>query len=227
MNKIKFLIATVFTIVSVILSYQFFDKPIAFWMYKQPLAHSQILIDIVYWIPIIAGGILMILVPVFFVLKMKGMLNKKGTCFFYCTLTNLITNWTISIIKLCLGRYPVLNFSPKNIPSFWYFIFPGLKHSEDFSLIDTGSYGFNFFTGKLSSSDFPSGHMGLLCVCAVFIWHFAPRYRFITLIYVAFETVGLMLVGMHFLSDIIAGAFIGITISLFMIKKSKLENVLD
>lgn len=79
------------------------------------------------------------------------------------------------------------------------------------SFIRDGVYGFNWFHGGNAYHAFPSGHMTAICAVVSVLWIFYPRFK---IIYVAVALAGLLvLVGLnfHFLSDAIAGAFVGVS----------------
>ncbi len=76
-------------------------------------------------------------------------------------------------------------------------------------LLDPSSYGFHWLGGQDGFQGFPSGHMLVFTPLFLALWHFYPCYR---LYYgLAWLTLGVALVitEYHFLSDVIAGAYIG------------------
>ena len=76
-------------------------------------------------------------------------------------------------------------------------------------LLDPSLYGFHWFAGKEGFQGFPSGHMLVFTLLFLALWHFYPRYR---LYYgVVWFCLGAALVATeyHFLSDVLAGAYIG------------------
>jgi len=77
------------------------------------------------------------------------------------------------------------------------------------SLIRDGVSGFNFFHGGAGFSSFPSGHMTLTCAAVAVFWISYPRYRPLYAIVIATVAIGLIGANYHFLSDIVAGVFLG------------------
>jgi hypothetical protein len=69
---------------------------------------------------------------------------------------------------------------------------------------------FHWFHGKGNYSSFPSGHMAVFTVLAAALWHFYPRYRVAYLGFLSALALFLLLTNYHFLSDIIAGAYLGL-----------------
>lgn len=79
------------------------------------------------------------------------------------------------------------------------------------SFIRDGAFGFNPFHGGAGFSAFPSGHTTAVCAVASVLWICYPRYRVLYAAVVIAVGVGLVGANFHFLSDIIAGAFLGIS----------------
>ena len=77
------------------------------------------------------------------------------------------------------------------------------------SLIRDGVSGFNFFHGGAGYSAFPSGHTTVTCAVVAVFWVSYPRYRPLYAALVAVVVIGLIGANYHFLSDVIAGGFIG------------------
>jgi membrane-associated phospholipid phosphatase len=79
------------------------------------------------------------------------------------------------------------------------------------SFIHDGAYGFHFMHGGLGYRSFPSGHMTATWALIAVLWVHYPQLKPLYLI--AGLTVGLTLVAtnFHFLSDVIAGAFVGVS----------------
>jgi len=77
------------------------------------------------------------------------------------------------------------------------------------SLIRDGAYGFNPFRTGQAFESFPSGHTTAVCAVMSVLWICYPRFRALYAIIVAAVAIGLIGADFHFLSDIIAGAFVG------------------
>ncbi|OEU69876.1 MAG: hypothetical protein BA863_06775 [Desulfovibrio sp. S3730MH75] len=76
---------------------------------------------------------------------------------------------------------------------------------------EDGSYGFTWFSEKYLHNSFPSGHtlriFSLTCAVAMLL----PKKRYIPLILAVLVGVSRVVVGKHYPSDVIFGAFIGMT----------------
>jgi membrane-associated phospholipid phosphatase len=81
------------------------------------------------------------------------------------------------------------------------------------SLIPDGVYGLYFFQDDLSFGSFPSGHMASVCALFVVLWICYPRFRGIYAACVVAVAGALIVGNYHFLSDVIAGVFVGASIA--------------
>ena len=80
------------------------------------------------------------------------------------------------------------------------------------SFIRDGVYGFNPFHGGPEYAAFPSGHTTAICAVISVLWICYPRYRVLYGICMAAVALGLVGADFHFLGDVIAGAFLGVSI---------------
>lgn len=83
--------------------------------------------------------------------------------------------------------------------------------------------GFHWFNYSAEYSSFPSGHMAVFTAFFAAVWLCYPRYRSISFGLLLALAMALIVTDYHFLSDVIAGAYLGlITTSL---TKACLERV--
>ncbi len=71
---------------------------------------------------------------------------------------------------------------------------------------------FNWFHGA-GIGCFPSGHMTVFTAFGVAVWYIYPRYRRITVLGLSLLGAALIATDYHFLSDVIAGAYIGMLVT--------------
>lgn len=114
---------------------------------------------------------------------------------FLCSISVLVAELTKSQLKYVFGRTWPETFVQSN-PSF----------------IRDGAYGFNFFHGGPGYASFPSGHTTAICALVSVLWITVPRGRPIYVLTVLAVVIGLIGADYHFLSDIIAGGFLGTSI---------------
>ena len=79
------------------------------------------------------------------------------------------------------------------------------------SLIRDGVYGFHPFHGGRAYESFPSGHTAVTFAVLSVLWICYPRFRLLFAAIGLGVTGGLVGANFHFLSDVIAGAFVGLS----------------
>jgi membrane-associated phospholipid phosphatase len=109
-----------------------------------------------------------------------------------CSISLIVGETTKSLLKLVFGRL-WLDTWVQNNPSF----------------LHDGAYGFNFFHGGAGYASFPSGHTAATCAVISVLWMLYPKLRPLCALAVMAVAVGLIGANYHFLSDVIAGGFIG------------------
>jgi membrane-associated phospholipid phosphatase len=102
-----------------------------------------------------------------------------------------------SILKFVFGR---------TWPEAWLFTRSG-AHNPSF--IADGVYGFFPFHGGSAYASFPSGHMTAACSVMSVAWLLLPRWRGLWATIILSCGAGLIAMDYHFLSDVIAGFFLG------------------
>jgi membrane-associated phospholipid phosphatase len=85
------------------------------------------------------------------------------------------------------------------------------------SFIRDNVYGFNFFTHGRSFESFPSGHAAVAASIMSVLWLLYPRLRIVWVLCLVTADMGLVLLNLHFLSDVIAGTFVGISSGIFTV----------
>ena len=78
-------------------------------------------------------------------------------------------------------------------------------------LVKPEIYGFHWFHGG-DFSAFPSGHMAVFATIAAAFWRFFPQYRTVCSLFIALLAAALVATNYHFLSDVIAGTYLGIIV---------------
>jgi membrane-associated phospholipid phosphatase len=70
-------------------------------------------------------------------------------------------------------------------------------------------YGFHWFQRRPGCEGFPSGHMLVIVTLLAALWRFAPKWRPWCILLALTLGVALVATDYHFLSDVIAGAYLG------------------
>jgi membrane-associated phospholipid phosphatase len=188
---IAWLAAFLMTAAFVSASIRWFDRPIAEFFYnigeRQRLPIEMA--DRIFSLPGIATG--------FFVICglraiMGRRLSKVEATSAICTIGALVTIVIKDQLKFVFGRT-------------WPY------------LLRDDVYGFNFFRSGRFYESFPSGHAAVAAVVLSVMWILFPNWRILYAVAIIAVNVGLVVLDLHFLSDVVAGSFVGISTALFTI----------
>jgi membrane-associated phospholipid phosphatase len=80
-------------------------------------------------------------------------------------------------------------------------------------LANKGEFGFHWLHGGADYCGFPSGHMAVFSVLIIALARFFPPLRFAGLTFLLLLAAALIVTGYHFLSDVVAGALLGLLIA--------------
>ncbi|HXW23317.1 MAG TPA: phosphatase PAP2 family protein [Xanthobacteraceae bacterium] len=185
------LIALAVTIAVVAACYAWLDRPIAFFAHDE-LRNAALFAELPKTSEWFAALALIIVA----VLGLRGLtgrpLSKPESVALLCALSLMAAAAVKSYLKFAFGR---------TWPETWI--------DNNASLMRDGVYGFNFFHGGRGYEAFPSGHTAAAFAVVTVLWMCYPRWRPLYSLIAAAVVVGLVGANFHFLSDIIAGAFIG------------------
>ena len=183
------------TIVAIVAVYIWLDRSIASLVHGYIVpAHRAAFASLTripeFFIPI---AVLMFLFVGFLVLTDRP-LSKPYSAAFVCSVSLLFAEAIKNELKFVFGR---------TWPETW------TNHNPSF--IGDGVYGFNVFHAGSAYQSFPSGHMSAACAAMTVLWLYYPRWRGLYGILAVAVGVGLVGANYHFLSDVIAGTFVGIS----------------
>jgi len=177
------------TVLLVVLSYEFLDERIALWVGRLLRSH-HLLSHYTSRIPNILLPTVLVLSGVMWVLYLRGV--RRGECddrsaFFLMTGTALPAAYIVKLaLKHVFGRVGT---------RVW------LENPTDHS--------FHWFQDGRGFDGFPSGHMAVFTTLAVACGLFFPKGRAACLAGIVALGVSLVATGHHFLSDVIAGGYLG------------------
>ena len=185
------------TVVAVIASYLELDRPVALWVhYHLRRPHRGVINQLAH----IPDPIVLFAIAVFLLLGLQTLLgrslSKHRAAAFVCSVSVIFTETIKDLLKFFFGRTWPETWTENN-PSF----------------INNGVYGFHFMHGGKAYQAFPSGHMAATCAVIAVLWIAYPRFRWLYTIIGILAGAGLVGMNYHFLSDIIAGAFVGVSTS--------------
>jgi membrane-associated phospholipid phosphatase len=181
------------TTVAVIVSYLWLDRPIA------QVAHDELqrfhLFEKLTHIP---DALTPLAVVAVLVLGLRGLTRQPLSRFQSVLLLSGASLAVVMILKVQLK----LAFG-RSWPETW------MRNNPSF--IRDGAYGFHPFHGGGAYASFPSGHAAMICTVMTVLWICYPRFRPVYGLCMAAVAVGLVGANFHFLSDVIAGGFLGIS----------------
>ncbi len=82
--------------------------------------------------------------------------------------------------------------------------------------LDHGLYGFLFPAGAADFRSFPSGHTACAFALAVTLGHYLRPARHVLFAVAGLIALSRMVLGIHYLSDVVAGAYLGVMIPIFI-----------
>ena len=189
------------TAAMVAVSFQWLDRLIALLVHSEQ-RHTYN--GVWEWLTHIPNPLIPLALIGFVVLGLRALISRSlsnaQAAAFVCSLSVIFAETTKDQLKFLFGR---------TWPETWM--------GNNPSFIRDGVYGFNFMHRGNAYQSFPSGHMATASAVLSVLWIWYPRLRW-------FWTVGGLAVGAglvganyHFLSDVIAGAFLGISIGWLVI----------
>jgi len=85
-----------------------------------------------------------------------------------------------------------------------------------YKLLSDSLYGFTFFSFEGAATSFPSGHANLITALALSLSLVFPRLKYIFIVIALLVMMSRVVVGVHFLSDVLFGAYVAVLITLFV-----------
>lgn len=175
------------------ISYLWFDRPISLLVHVR-LSHRDVFAQLTHspdpFIPLALVTFIGLGLWCFF----GRPLSHIHVAALLCSISLIMAEATKNQLKFIFGR---------TWPDTW------IQNNPSF--IRDGAYGFNLFHGGAGYASFPSGHSAVICAVISVLWVFYPKLRAIYLFVFLAVAVGLIGANYHFVSDIIAGAFVGIS----------------
>lgn len=190
----KWALCFVLSALAIVISYLWLDKPIAFFAHEM-LRQFDVFSQLTRF-PELSPPLAAIALLALGLRALTGRpLSKPYAVLLVCSISFIVSAAAKNQLKFVFGR---------TWPETWI--------NNNPSLIRDGVYGFNPFHGGQAFASFPSGHMTEICVLMSILWLCYPKFRAPYFICVVAVAVGLVGANYHFLSDVIAGGFLGVSI---------------
>lgn len=177
----------------VVLSVQFWDLPLATWIAKYLLAYF----------PHVKNSD----IPDLLLITVVTLTSLSWIFYFYLVHRNIHDRRTLFF--RVVGTTMPLTFVVKDVLK-WIF---GRTNTRIW-LSHPSLYDFHWFAGTKEFEGFPSGHMLVFTPVFMALWQFFPRYRLYYGVVWFCLAIALIVTEYHFLSDVLAGAFIGAVVYL-------------
>ncbi len=189
------LLALALVSAAVMIAYLWLDRPIAFWVHDHVRRSYHVALNQAGHYP---NPLIPLAVIVFVLLGLRALSGRPlfhgQVVAFICSMSIILTGAIKDLLKYVFGR---------TWPETWIAGNP--------SLMGNGAYGFHFMQNGSAYQSFPSGHMAVTCAMITVLWIWYARFRMIYLIAALAAGSGLVLLNYHFVSDVIAGAFVGVS----------------
>lgn len=190
----------VLTAATVSVSFQWFDRPIALWVYdifgrwhvSARVTDSRIF------------SVSNITALVFAVCGLIAIMGRR-----FSKLETVVAMGAISTLAAIIIK-DQLKFA---FGRTW----PDTRGPGIVSFLRDGVYGFHYFQSGKSFELFPSGHAAVAAAVLSVAWILFPNLRVICAICIVAIDIGLVALNLHFLSDVVAGSFVGVSTGLFTI----------
>jgi membrane-associated phospholipid phosphatase len=181
--------------VLVIILYFWIDRPVAYFVHDE-LGDYRAIFDLPARLPKITGPLV---ATSALIIGVRALMKRpvKGA---QVAIVLSALSWAVSAVpenwlKFAFGR---------TWPETWI--------QDNPSLIRDQVYGFNPFHGGPGYAAFPSGHMVAIGAIVSIFWFLLPRSRAICVICMVMVFIGQLGANYHFLSDLIAGGFLGFSV---------------
>lgn len=207
-HPVRYIVFTLPAIVlAVVICFLFLDQPIAIAMSKADLLHHKGILGRSMAVRLTQFCYLLMLVvfAAYFFMRLKGVRGKALECVALISQSVVFAFFIKSTLQYLFGRY-VPRYKGSNV-----LLFQRNHHL----------YGLHW----LQAGSFPSGHMAILTAGAIAVSLFYPKFKWVAFLLMLVMAALLLMLNYHFLSDLIAGAYLGVTVSLGLFYLNKINNI--
>lgn len=198
--------ALLFTAVATLIAYIWLDRPFAIWSHAH--LHGYVIFDrmtlLTGWFPPIAVTVICL---AGFAKYLGWQLPKWAEALLLCSVSLVVARAAKDQLKIVFGR---------TWPETWV--------NNNPSLIRDNVFTFNPFHGGAGYESFPSRHTTGICAVIGVLWLYYLRFRVLYVLPVLVVTVGLLGANYHFVSDVVAGCFLGTAIAIFVMSLFLIER---
>lgn len=201
------LLAFLSCIILVSAAYWWVDKSVVFFVAEHRIYQCQIFKWFTH-IPDIINAVTFLIYSIVMIRFGYAKTFHMDKIFLAAANSVAITYFLRGILKIIFGRY---------WPATWV--------DNNLSLLHDNAYGFNWFHGGEAYASFPSGHAAGVFAAMTIFWLVYPALRWLIAIPMLLIIIGLIGMNYHFVSDIIAGAFLGAMVAFYTAKFSGIKII--
>lgn len=189
----RWLLALAGTAVATVAAYLWLDRPIALFSHAHISNPDMFAVATHIPDPFMPAAVIVFAAVGIWVLSGRALAKPQLTALL-CSISLIVAETTKNQLKYIFGR---------TWPDTWV--------NNNPSFIHDGVFGFNFMHGGIGYTSFPSGHSTLTCSLLSVLWIAYPKFWPLYLLVYLAVVIGLLGADFHWLSDIIAGTFLGIS----------------
>ena len=183
------------------------DRPVASWV------HEHLVNDQVGWFMASYAGLSLKFGPFTLMASPAEALRPLAALVFVGLATFAFAGWRPGsrgriVFALCISIFASTEINGVLKEAFGR-TWPESWLGDNPSWIRDGVFGFSPFHGGLGWGSFPSGHTAIIAAPAAVLWQIWPSLRGLWAGLVAIIVAGLIFANYHFVSDTIAGLFVG------------------
>ncbi len=201
-----------FVISLILVSIAWLDRPLSLWVHRHSIDSKVLGLSAAY------RGYMVPLTPSILLAapaEFASLVHQIGIVGLGLALTWLgrLPRWAMALLASCIATSVALDIKEQLK---WVFgrTWPDSWAGFNPSWIRDGAYGFHFFHGGVAFESFPSGHAAAITSFVVPLSLAYPKARIIAVLLSASTMLGLLAGNYHFLSDVIAGGYLGVAVGM-------------
>jgi membrane-associated phospholipid phosphatase len=200
------LVALLVCAAAVLVCYLFVDRPVACFVHRHKLADDVVLRWLTYFPPLVQAWTPLVLAALL-LRRAFGPFRRCELAVLTACVSMIVADQLRESLGYVFGRY---------WPETWI--------DNNPSFIKDGAYGFHPFHSGSAYGSFPSGHMARTVGLVSVVWVAYPGWRWACGLASLAVAAGLLGMNYHFVSDVIAGSFVGGVVGMYAASLAALNS---
>ncbi|CAA0104502.1 Uncharacterised protein [BD1-7 clade bacterium] len=192
MNAIRLSVLIAVSVVAIIISYVYLDRPFVHFFSAHDSRSMVIFHYFANTITQVIGVGIFVFSVVFAIRLLKKNTRPNDLPLFVVCMAVFMSQSFRTVLKAVFGR-----------------AWPDTFKHDNPSFLQDGVYGFHWFSNNDIYQSFPSGHAAFIAAFAICVALLYPRLRWFCALLMALVLTGQLVMYYHFLSDLIAGCLVG------------------